>query len=131
METAYFDKIVADYYEIKKCKQGKFIVIDLNDYGKLKSTLDILEIGGYIRNMKIDNANIYLPDDSFDYYEAELRAEIGIPFPPIVILIDRIPVIKSRFSCSYGTIKSIYNDPQFIEWKNELRYELRSLNKII
>ena len=126
-EKEYSEKMFAEYHEICKFKNGEVISLESKDYGRLKSTLDILEMGGYIRDLNIDGGHIYAVDETFECFETNMRAELGNPIPTIIDLIKMLPDIKKRFAYSFGNVKSIYKDPKFVEWKNQMRYELQSL----
>lgn len=127
MEKEYVAKMFAEYHEICNLSNGKIINIEAKDYGRLKSTLNILEMGGYIRDLNVDCGHIYAVDESFEYFETNMRAELGMSMPPIIGLIKRIPDIKNGFVNAFGSVKSIHRDPGFIEWKNQVRYELQGL----
>lgn len=129
MEKEYVAKMFAEYHELCKMSNGKIITLQRKDYGRLKSTLDVLEMGGYIRNLEIDGGYIYAIDESFEYFEINMRAELGISTPMIIGLIKKIPDIKKHFTNAFGSVKSIYRDPEFINWKNQVQYELRSLKQ--
>ena len=129
MEKEYVAKMFAEYHELCNLSNGKIINLQGKDYGRLKSTLDILEMGGYIRDLEIDGGYIYAIDESFEYFEINMRAELGIATPMIIELIKKIPDIKKCFTNAFGSVKSIYRNPEFISWKNQVQYELRSLKQ--
>ena len=83
-EKEYVAKMFAEYHELCKMSNGKIITLQRKDYGRLKSTLDVLEMGGYIRNLEIDGGYIYAIDESFEYFEINMRAELGISTPMII-----------------------------------------------
>ena len=84
MEKEYIAKMFAEYHEICNLSNGKIINVEAKDYGRLKSTLNILEMGGYIRDLNVDCGHIFAVDESFEYFETNMRAELGIPMPPII-----------------------------------------------
>ena len=129
MEKEYIAKMFAEYHELCELSNGKVITLEAKDYGRLKSTLDVLEMGGYIRDLNIDGGHIYAVDESFEYFETNMRAELGIYIPTIIELIQRIPEIKKKFSSAFGSVKSIYRNEDFIQWKSQLQYELQSLKQ--
>ena len=69
MEKEYIAKMFAEYHELCELSNGKVITLEAKDYGRLKSTLDVLELGGYIRDLNIDGGHIYAVDESFEYYD--------------------------------------------------------------
>lgn len=129
MEKEYIAKMFAEYHELCELSNGKIITLEAKDYGCLKSTLDVLEMGGYIRDLNIDGGHIYAVDESFEYFETNMRAELGVRIPTIIELIQRIPDIKKNFSSAFGTVKSIHRNEEFIQWKSQLQYELQSLKQ--
>lgn len=129
MEKEYIAKMFAEYHELCNLSNGKIINLQGKDYGRLKSTLDVLEMGGYIIDLEIDGGYIYAIDESFEYFEVNMKTELGIATPMIIDLIKKIPDIKKRFTNAFGSVKSIYRDPEFISWKNQVQYELRSLKQ--
>lgn len=129
MEKEYVAKMFAEYSEICKFCNGKIIALDSKDYGRLKSSLDILEVGGYIRDLHVDGAHVYAVDESFEFFEVDMKAELGTPVPTIIELIKKIPDIKKRFTYAFGSVKAIHLDPEYIGWKNQIRYELQSLKQ--
>ena len=128
-EKEYVAKMFEEYQEIRELNTSGTIVLDDKNYVKLKSTLDILEMGGYIHSLNVDGGHLYVVDDSFDYFEENMRAEIGIQVPRIIELIKQIPDIKKRFTSSFASVKTIHRDKEFIKWKNEMLYELQSLKR--
>lgn len=54
---------------------------------------------------------------------------MGIHIPVIIELIQKIPDIKKNFSYAFGTVKSIYRNHEFIQWKSQMKYELQSLKQ--
>ncbi len=129
MEKEYITKMFAEYHELCDLSNGKVITLESKDYGRLKSTLDVLEMGGYIRDLNIDGGHIYAVDETFEYFEINMRAELGIHIPAIIELIQKIPDIKKNFASAFGNVKSIYRNEQFIQWKSQLQYELQSLKQ--
>lgn len=129
MEKEYIKKMFAEYHEISNLSNGKIINIEAKDYGRLKSTLNILEMGGYIRDLEVDCGHIYAVDESFEYFEANMRAELGEPTIRIIELINMIPEIKNQLTPSYAGIKTIVNDKKFISWKNMILYEIKKLKQ--
>ena len=129
MEKEYVAKMFAEYHELCSLSNGKIINLESKDYGRLKSTLDVLEMGEYIRDLNIDGGHIYAIDESFKYFEANMKAELGIQIPTIIELIQKIPDIKKNFSCAFGTVKTIYRNEEFVQWKSQLQYELQSLKQ--
>ena len=129
MEKEYIAKMFAEYHELCSMSNGKLIILESKDYGRLKSTLDILEIGGYIRDLNVDGGHIYAVDESFEYFEVNMKYETGMQIPTIVELIQDISNIKKKFAPSFGSIKSIYRNKEFIHWKSQMQYELQSLKQ--
>ena len=129
MEKEYIEKMFAEYQEIRELSDGKVIALEAKDYGRLKSTLNILEMGGYIRDLGVDCGHIYAVDESFEYFETNMRAELGEPTMKIIELINMIPEIKNRLAPSYAGIKTIVSDKKFISWKNIMLYELKKLKQ--
>lgn len=129
MEKEYIAKMFAEYHELCELSNGKVITLEAKDYGRLKSTLDVLEMGGYIRDLNIDGGHIYAVDESFEYFETNMRAELGEPVMEIITLINMIPEIKKQLTPSYAGIKTVVNDKKFIAWKNKVLYELKKLKQ--
>ena len=129
MEKEHVEKMFAEYQEIRELSDGKVIVLEAKDYGRLKSTLNILEMGGYIRDLGVDCGHIYAVDESFEYFETNMRAELGETTMKIIELINMIPEIKNRLTPSYAGIKTIISDKKFISWKNMMLYELKKLKQ--
>lgn len=125
MEKEYAAKMFTEYHELCSLSNGKIINLESKDYGRLKSTLDVLEMGEYIRDLNIDGCHIYAVDESFDFFEAEM----GEPIIEIINLINMIPEIKKRLTPSYAGIKTIVNDKKFIAWKNKILFELKKLKQ--
>lgn len=73
----YEENMFAEYEEIKSARDGNIVSFSKKEYIRLKSTLDILEIGGYIYDLNIDGGHIYAIDECFEYFEDEMRAELG------------------------------------------------------
>lgn len=73
----YEENMFAEYEEIKSARKGNIVSFSKKEYARLKSTLDILEIGGYIYDLNIDGGYIYTIDESFEYFEVEMREELG------------------------------------------------------
>ena len=73
----YEENMFAEYEEIKSARDGNIVSFSKKEYVRLKSTLDILEIGGYIYDLNIDGGHIYAIDECFEYFEDEMRAELG------------------------------------------------------
>lgn len=65
--TKYDENVFAEYREIKGLRNGSVISLSKREYAGLKSTLDILEIRGYIIDLKIDGGHIYAADKIFDF----------------------------------------------------------------
>jgi len=75
--TKYDENMFAEYREIKGLRNGNVISLSKREYARLKSTLDILEIGGYIIDLKIDGGHIYATDEIFDFFEENMKEELG------------------------------------------------------
>lgn len=75
--TKYEENMFAEYREIKGLRNGSVISLSKREYARLKSTLDILEIGGYIIDLKIDGGHIYAIDDIFESFEENMKEELG------------------------------------------------------
>ena len=72
-EKEYSEKMFAEYHEICELRNGEVVSLETKDYGRLKSTLDILEMGGYIRDLNIDGGHIYALDETFEYFETNMN----------------------------------------------------------
>ena len=51
----YEENMFAEYEEIKSAWNGNIVSFSKKEYVRLNSTLDILEIGGYICNLNIES----------------------------------------------------------------------------
>lgn len=51
----YEENMFAEYEEIKSARNGNIVSFSKKEYVRLNSTLDILEIGGYICNLNIES----------------------------------------------------------------------------
>lgn len=69
--------LFAEYREIKELRSGNAISLSQGEYVKFKSTLDILELGEYIVDLKIDGGHIYAVENTFELFEEHIRKKLG------------------------------------------------------
>ncbi|MBR3817453.1 MAG: nucleotide-binding protein [Clostridia bacterium] len=129
MNKEHIKKVLSEYRELCNLKKGSIINLEKQDYGRLKSTLDILEAGGYVRNLDVNGGYIYIADESFGYFEVNFRTENGDTISEIEKLINMIPELEEHLMPSFAGVEVIVSDEKFIEWKNRVLFELRELKQ--
>lgn len=126
------ERIINQYKELKNFSKSHNI--DLNDRENTKylKTLEHLIRCEYIQSLDIGEGNMYIKCDAFDDFEKNYREEIGEPLPKLFDLVSNSPDFNSIFHYGEDFLESskIVHDVQtFIDWKNDVKYELEKLKK--
>ena len=146
--TARQRKLLADYAAIKQLSPNNMAInISSSDFPKYKDTLDYLEEYGYICKLNVDIGfnYVYMKTEAFDSFteylilqesedscdkqiEGNMDKEGEVKMK-IISLIDMIPEIKRQLTPSFAGIKTIVRNNKFVDWKNNLIFQLKKLKQ--
>lgn len=124
--------ILKHYNELKVLGDNECIHLSDKLNTKYLKILNFLEEKGYIRNLHIDGGSMYIKCEAFDDFEENYREEIGEPLPKLFTLVNCPPDFNSLFYIFdeyWIPNKIIFDVQQFIDWKNDVKYELEKLKK--
>lgn len=120
--------LLQEYNEISSMVSNNYVNLGTKDFGRLKRTIDYLVKNGYLCDLKIDNCHMYRLTESFPYF-VEYFADIsGEEIPKIAKLEQKIPHLRSLMVEGYIG-KSICSNPEFLDWKEEVLFELRKMKQ--
>lgn len=120
--------LLQEYTEISSRVSNNFLNLGTADFGRLKRTIDYLVENGYLLDLKIDNCHMYRTTESFPYFMEHFADMSGEEIPKIAKLEQKIPHLRSLMVEGYIG-KSICSNPEFLDWKEEVLYELRKMKQ--